>query len=232
MNEWLAAFLAIVLPAPEREAYERRTRLDVPFWSFLLGCAELAVAFFYNFENYFVSMREIASGNAMALGQQAIGGGSFDERLAYNWSGVINVLAWFIRPDVLFFFLVALVGVLRIAAFFGSREAIGEPLAYLALRLSQVLGRRGQEGRRRLELGPDRPDRLVPGGPGELLLLSARERADWQPGRAVEIGEIFYRIAGAELKAPDGETAKVFVYRLVELPANELIRGLVAYERR
>lgn len=231
MNEWLAAFLAIVLPAPERESYERRTRVDVPFWSFMLGCLELAAAFFYNIENYFVSMQQVAAGNAGLLGAK-MSGGSFDERLAYNWSGLINVLAWFIKPDVLFFFLVAVVGVLRIAAFWSSREAIGEPLVYVGLRLAQAADRGRQDGRRQLSLGPLRPDRFVPGAPGELLLLSARGRPDWQEGRAVEIGEVFYRIAGAELKAPDGETAKVFVYRLVELPPNELIRGLVAYERR
>jgi hypothetical protein len=124
------------------------------------------------------------------------------------------------------------VGVLRIAAFWSTREAIGEPLGYLALRLSQAIGRGRRAGRRRLSLGPARPDRFVPGAPGELLLLSARERPEWQEGRAVEIAEIFYRIAGSELKVPNGEIAKVYVYRLIELAPNEMIRRLVAYERR
>lgn len=232
MGPILATVPALLLPSPERERYERMSPLDVPFWSLLLGLAELFGAFSYLVDDYLVTMTAIAAGNAEFFGDAAIGGTSFDERLAYNWSGAFNVLLWYLQPHVMFAFLVAITGGARLVAFLVTREALGEPLAYPLVRLAQALNRRKQAEQLHLSLGRDQPDRFLAGEDGDRWLLSARVRADWQAGYSVELGGEIFQIAAVELKAPEGERGKVFFYHLRPQPQGQLIRRLVAYQPR
>jgi hypothetical protein len=228
----LATVPALLLPAPERERYERLSPLDVPFWSLLLGLAELFGSFAYLVGDYFRFMNAIVAGNVGLFGDKAIGGAGFDERLAYNWSGAFNVLQWYLQPHVLFFFLVAITGGARLVAWLATRESLGEPLVYVAMRIFQAFGRRQQATQLQMSLGSERPDRFLPGETGDRWLLSARARPDWQVGYSVDVeGEIF-QIAAIELKVPPGEKGKVFFYHLREQPQGQLIRRLVAYQPR
>lgn len=231
MGELIATFWALVLPLPERERYERKTYLDVPFWSFLLGWLQIFGAFFLLFEDYFVTMRSIMGETGEVMGGAA-NSANFDERLAYNWLGALNAVLWLLKPYTLFCFLVFATGVLRIASFISSRDSLGEPLFTLGLRISQRMKARRAEGDLQASLGPERPDRLLPGEAGEKILLSARQRVDWQNTVSVDFeGEIFQIVSG-ELKCPEGENKMVWVYHLREQPEGQLIRRLVRYEPR
>ena len=221
--------LAMILPAPERLDHERRSLLDVPFWSMLLGWAQLAGAFVYLVNNYLFTLRSIGSVNAAVF---AAAPNDFEHRLAYNWSGAFNAVLWLVQPTTLFGFLVAGTGLLRLVAFASGRESLGEPLVYLGLRIGQLFRRKKAEKSLAMSLGRERPDRFLPGENGHRFLLSARQRPDWQVGLSVDFGDELLQIVGVELKVPEGETGKVWFYELREQPANELIRRMVAYDPR
>ena len=231
MRELLSTFLALVLPLPERQRYEREVSADIPFWSLLLGLLEIFAAFFVLVDDYFATMTNIMAQTGAVMGDAA-NSANFDERLAFHWLGALNAVLWFFQPFTLFFFLVFATGVLRIASFISSRDALGEPLAVLVLRLSQAIGNRYAETKVQVSLGPERPDRFLPGEAGDRILLSARERFDWQAGFSVDLdGEIFQIVSGG-LNCPEGEDKKVWIYHLRRQPEGQLIRRLLPYEPR
>lgn len=236
MQELVATVLALVLPSPERERQERRTRFDVPFWSLLLGILQLVGAFVYLSDDYLATLPKLATmtfgDGSGEMAAKAVGAGSRDERIAYNLSGALTVWAWWLQPHVLLGVMVALTGGARLIGFAVTRQVVGEPWAYLLVRLGQALRRRQDEGAHRLSLGPVRPDRFLSGEGGEQWLLSARPRLDWQVGHSVEIGGEIFQIAAAELRKPAGESGNVHHYLLRPQPLGQMIRRMVAYEPR
>lgn len=236
MREFVATLLALVLPSPEREKYERETPLDVPFWSLLLGFAMIASCAVYLVDDYFKTLPLLGEmtfgegdGKAAAL---AVGGGTTDQRIAYNLSGALTVITWWLQPHVILGFLVAIAGGARVVAYLAARQSLGDPWVYVAVRLGQALQRKNEAQRLEQSLGPLRPDRFLPAEGKDQWLLSARSRPDWQVGFSVDLAGEIYRIAAIELKPPAGERGNVYHYHLREQPEGQMIRRLVAYQPR
>lgn len=223
--------LAALLPASERDGLIRRHGAEPFVMSFLLGLVELFAGGRLLLSNALSSYQEMAS----AIGTHVVEHidprqlNSFEAKLAITESGTVIWLTWAIRPATWLLASVPLVGLARLAAFGISRDAVGEPLVWLALRLTQALRRplRALEIRRRF--GPLRPDRMLRDRGGGLVVLSCRPKPDWNELVTVEVGERFYRLHRVEERRDRSWWAHA--YLLNEADPNDVIRGLIRYER-
>jgi hypothetical protein len=212
-----------LLPSPEREEFARRHGHDAPSWSFGLGfvMGGFGVALF------------VVGGLAFMRGSASI----LSWGMLENWqpglttneiraTGVIGWLAWFICPLSWPPAYLAMNGLVRVATFAITREAVGEPLVLAALRLFQALKHRRSQRLREEELGPVRPDRVVLEG-GDLVVLASREKRGWEKEATVEVRGRYYRLVAAEECLDRGR--KAISYRLREAAAGNVIRRLVHY---
>lgn len=222
---------ALFLPEPERAPLLRRTRMDVPRASYVLGLIEFFAAGLYLVHDYMRFAVAFVQQQTAAVVQSAPQTfDTFGGRLAFNWSGSIAWVAWLFRPTVWLLVGVVAVGGVRMVAFLVDREVVAEPWVWAPLRLVQALRRVVVRQARRLAFGPLRPDRRIekPGG-GELVILTCRERPGWNELITIEVDERFYRLVGVEERR-DGPY-RCYAYRLRERPDDaEVFRGLVRYE--
>jgi hypothetical protein len=213
-----------MLPAPERDDLARRYYLDAARWSFVIGLMQLFAG----------TTAFMVLGIAFMRGGFSIGAGLLLE----NWTpglttthmrgmGLINWLAWLLNPVSWVLGYVAGVGLLRVAAFVITREAVGEPLILGCMRLVQVTHAWRIRKRFETSLGPPRPDRWVRAAEKELVLLTCREKPDWTDTVTIEHEERYYKCVGVETRR-DGEWS-VMAYRLREEPPGAIIRRLVIY---
>jgi hypothetical protein len=136
-------------------------------------------------------------------------------------------LAWLTEPFTWFLASVAVTGVARLVAFGVSRDVIGEPFVWLAVRIGQAAGRLLRGSRDKLRFGPERPDRVIREPGGDLVILSYEPKPDWNERVTIEVDERFYRLRRVEERL-DG-TWWAYAYLLREAPDNEIIRALIRY---
>lgn len=229
---WIIQILLVVsgglgsalLPSPERERFARERGYDPPRWSFAIGLLELVLGtglFVYGGLAFLM----VATGEqGMLLLENWWPGMSTND---FRGLGILNWIAWFFNPLSWPFAYLALVGLTRCVAFGITREAVGEPLVWAALRLRQSVKRR--RDRRKLEerLGPLRRDRIVTDREFDLVVLSCREKPGWTETVTIEIDERYYRVAGVEMRE-DGAW-QVVAYLLRECHPGSVIRRLVQY---
>ena len=227
MHDLFLGLFAALLPDPERSDFARRQGVDPAGASGLLGLAELFGGAALAFSNGLAHMRVIADRNAEHL-LENVDPNQFDAsaRQAYFQSGPMLVIDWLAQPWTWLLILIPAVGLFRLVAYWGTRDAIGEPLVWAGLRVVQLAGRRLGKSRDLLRFGPERPDRIVPGPGNGLTVLSSRPK-DWSPLVTIEIREKFYRLQKTEERL-DGQWW-VYAYELGEFPENEIIRALVRY---
>lgn len=220
--------IAAVVPARERFDLERRGA-EPHGWSLLLGFVELTLGVLLlvsSAQSYIQPRAEAVALHAVEL-LEAGKVDSSEEVFGALMSGSVIWLAWALRPATWFLVSVAATGVARLVAFGVSRDVVGEPLVWLALRVSQTAGRLTGSSRDLLRFGPERPDRIVHEPGSDLIVLSARPKPDWNERVTIEIGERFYRLHKIEERM-DG-TWWSYAYLLREAPPNEIIRALVRY---
>jgi hypothetical protein len=213
-----------MLPAPERDELARRYYLDAAGWSFVIGLVQLFAG----------TTAFMVLGIAFMRGGFSIGAGMLLE----NWTpalttthmrgmGLISWLAWLLNPVSWVLGYVAGIGLVRVAAFVITREAVGEPLIHGGMRLVQVTRARSKRKRFEASLGPPRPDRWIRVAEKELVLLTCREKPAWTDTVIIEHEERYYKCVGVETRR-DGEWS-VMAYRLREKPPGAIIRRLVVY---
>jgi hypothetical protein len=142
---------------------------------------------------------------------------------------MLNWFAWMILPVSWPFTYLAVVGLARCAAFAITREAVGEPLVWAAVRIGQAAGARFETRRRESRLGPLRPDRVLSGQGPEVFVLSCREKPEWTAASIIEIEGRFYRLLSAEERLDGAWSSVVYRLRETEIGAG-VIRKLVRYE--
>ena len=228
MRDLFLGLFAALLPDPERSDFARRQGVDPAGWSALLGLAELFGGVALAFSNGLAHMQAIADRNAELL-IEGVDPNQFDTsaRQAYFLSGPTLVLDWLAEPWTWLLILIPAVGLFRLFAYWGTRDAIGEPLVWVGLRAAQLVGRRLGKSRDLLRYGPERPDRIVSGPGNGLTILSSRPK-DWSPLVTIEVREKFYRLKKTEERL-DGQWW-VYAYELGEHPENEIIRSLIRYK--
>lgn len=223
--------LAALLPASERDGLIRRHGADPFVCSFLLGLLEFFLGGKALLSNALSSYQELTSAIATHVVEHLDPRqlNSFEAKLAVTESGAVVWLTWAVRPATWLLASVPLVGIVRLVAFGVSRDAVGEPLVWLALRMAQAMRRLRRPLRTRLRFGPLRPDRVLRDSECDMAVLSCRPKPDWNELVTVEIGERFYRLQRVEERR-DGSW-RAHAYLLDEADPNEVIRGLVRYER-
>ncbi|MCP4656530.1 MAG: hypothetical protein GY856_14050 [bacterium] len=224
----MIGILALIMPDPERTELARRSRLDVPFWSFCIGVVEFlgfVLFLFHDGQQYIESA--VVESTRMFVEEKGLGT-SFAETLALFWSGAFAWLMWMTRPYTWFLGSFVVAGIGRMVAFGLSREAMGEPVVWASLRIFQVAGRLLRGSSRKLQFGPPRPDRWLREPGSDLVLLTCRELPDWNEYVTIEVKEQFYRLNRVEERL-DGAW-KAYAYLLREEDPNEIIRALVRYE--
>jgi hypothetical protein len=217
-------FLLALLPSPERDRLARRTGLDAPLCSFLFGLVEGGVGLTLYLWAGVAFMRASSMGVSMFL-------------LENWWPGLTNThmaggavvswLVWLIHPISWPFAYLALVGLVRLCAFAITREAVGEPLLLLALRIVQSLSRQRRERRELREMGPQRPDRVRRSGKG-WEIVSCRPKPGWDEIATVEIAGSYYSIADIRRRR-DGAWVSL-VYRLQPAHEQTIVRRLLRFE--
>jgi hypothetical protein len=222
---WVQGLGGALLPSPERERFARPRELDVARSSFALGVVQgFAGVGLFLFGGLAV-MRPATTEGGMVLLENWFPGLSTTH---FQGLALLNWLAWMVLPISWPFTYLAFVGLARCAAFAVTREAIGEPLVWAALRAGQAVGARFAARRRVSRLGPLRPDRVLCGRGPDLFVVSCREKPEWTAASTIEIGGRFYRLIGAE-ERPDGAWTSV-IYRLREAEIGAgVIRRLVRY---
>lgn len=221
----LLDLLAALLPAAEREALVRRGAEPL-LWSVLLGLAELFLGTSLLISDaiaWFQPLSDTVAGQIMEMDPRALAG-----RPEVGHVGAVIWLSWMLRPFTWLLASVGLVGMARLVAFGVSREVVGEPLVWAAVRITQAAGRTLSGSRDLLRFGPERPDRVIHEPGGDLVVLSCRPKPDWNERVTIEIDERFYRLRRVE-ERQDG-TWWAYAHLLRESPDNEIIRALIRYD--
>ena len=222
--------LAALLPAREREELIRRRDADPYLWSFGLGLIEFFVGGYAVGKNALAysqaASSKIATYVMEKMDPHALN--DFRNRLAITESGSVIWLTWLLRPITWLLISIPLVGIARMIAFGASRDAVGEPIVWMILRVAGGVRRLLDRHSFRHRFGPVRPDRLVREPGCDLVVLSCREKPDWNELVTIEIGERFFRRLRVEERPDRGWWA--YAYLLVEAEPNEVFRGLIRYE--
>jgi hypothetical protein len=224
----LAGVLSALLPAEPRERLVRRFAVDPPFWSAILGVVEAFGGALWLVDDYLRRVRGLVDQGVDA----ALAAGFEEHRVdpaAVMWSGSFAWLRWLTSPLTLLLVLAVFTGGVRLLSFALNREAVGEPLLWLAWRLWRSGVRRpALATRHALRFGPARPDRVLPTDDGGLLVLTCEPRPEWNELVTIQVGERFFRLA--EVGERREGSWLWHSYRLREEDPTAVIRALVAYE--
>jgi hypothetical protein len=221
----LLGLWAALLPASEREPLLERLDVHVPTVgaSWALAAAQLSLIPVWALLGVSYA-RDVTGVQAETILAQERPPSFTETMLA---SVALGPLAFVFSPQGLLLEYVILTGVVRVAGLVASDRPTGDPLVTLLAWLRRLA--RGEVGRqRRLRaLGPLRPDRIVQHGTG-LLVLSSRDKPDWDERVTIEHRGAFYRLVRREDR-PHGRWVDV-AYELRRQEPGELIRTLIALE--
>jgi hypothetical protein len=219
--------VAALVPAAERERLIRRGAEPAGL-SLLVGLGELFLGTRFllgNALDSFQGMSNAMADRVMELDPRVLN--SFDAKLAITGGGPMVWIYWALHPMTWLLASIPLVGLARLTAVAVSRDVVGEPLVWAALRTGQGLAGLGRTFSRRRRFGPARPDRLLRQG-ADLVVLSARPKPDWNERVTLSIGDRFYRLQRVDERPDRGWHA--WAYQLREADPNEVFRGLIRYE--
>jgi len=217
--------LVALLPSPERDRYARDRGVDAPRWSFALGLVQMAVGTFVWFRGALAFIGAAADDQVWVLLENWWPGLSSTH---LQGVGLVNWFAWCLHPVSWPFAYLGLTGLLRCAAFGIGREAVGEPVVWAGMRLTQAFARRRRARTREAELGPARPDRILERASGGVVVLTCREKPDWNELVTIEIGDRHFRLDGVE-EVRDGSRLTI-AYALRPEDPHAVIRRLVRYD--
>jgi hypothetical protein len=226
----LLDLLAALLPARERDELIRRRGVDPYPWSFMLGLGEFLVGGYAVGSNALAYSRAASSAMATYVMEKMDPHLLNDagNRFAIVGSGPLIWLTWAMRPITWLLISIPLVGIARMIAFGVSRDAVGEPLVWMALRGADGVRHLSSRLAFRRRFGPVRPDRLLREPGCDLVVLSSRAKPDWNERVTIEIGDRFFRLLRSEERRDRDWWA--YAYFLTEADPNEIIRGLIRYE--
>jgi hypothetical protein len=228
--ELLAGPLSAVVPEPVRRDLVSRYGVDPAGWSCLIGVVELFGGGLWLLDDFLVRIRGLVDANAtVAVAAAERGRLSSEQALAVSWSGSLAWLEWLLSPLTLLVGSLVLTGIVRLVAFAITREAVAEPLAWLGWRAWRAFA--VAPAQKALELqrfGPARPDRVLAQENGELIVLTARPRPEWNELIAIEVEDRFFRLV--EVSERQEGRFRWYAHHLEELPPGAVLRGLVRYE--
>lgn len=219
-----------VLPEPQRSDVERRFGGDPALTSFVLGVVEFLAGTRWLYES---AMRELgAMADQIATGYLAVAERrtpDASETLGFTWGGMMLWVFWLLHPLTWLLISIPLVGLLRVAAFLTTRQAVAEPIAWLLVRLVTFGAARVERAQELAQFGAaDEPDVVEAGEGGELFVFTPRRRPEWIEAATIEVAERYYRPVHVEPVERGGR--KRYRYRLAPAGEHDVIRRLVRYE--
>jgi hypothetical protein len=218
-------FCAALLPASEREALVARLDVAVPVLPASWTLATVQLSLIPAWALLGVSYgREVAGTQAEAI-LAAWDPPSFVETMLA--SVALGPLAFLFSAQGLVLEYVIVTGLVRAAGLVASGHATGDPLLTLLAWLRRQAATEIRRRRRLWRLGPWRPDRILPDGAG-LLVLSSRDKPDWNERVTIEHNGAFYRLARREDRPQEGGVDVAYVLR-PQRPG-EIIRSLIRLE--
>ena len=221
----LLGFWSALLPGTERERLQARLAYDVPTVpaSWALAAVQLALIPVWALVGlgYANSVAGIQAEAILATEVPPL----FIE--AMLGSVGLGLLAYLISPPGLVLEYAIITGAVRVAGLVASGRPTGDPLVTLLAWLKRLAGAEIRQQRRLRALGPLRPDKVLPDGRG-LLVLSSRDKPDWNERVTIEYEGAFYRLVRQEDR-PHERWIDV-AYLLRRQKPGELIRSLVKLE--
>jgi hypothetical protein len=226
----LGSIVGAVLPEPQRSAIERRFGGDAALASFLFGLVQFPLGVKWLFESGMSALQamadEIATAYVAEANQRTVGA---EETLGLTWGGALLWIFWLMRPTTWLLISIPLVGLLRVAAFLSTRQAVAEPIGWALVRLLTYGAERAARARERAAFGgAGEEDEVEEGSGGELYVYTPRQREAWIDAATIEVAERYYRPRLLEPVERAGRRR----YRYLLTPAGEhdVIRRFVRYE--
>ena len=221
----LLGLWSALLPASEREPLRGRLDYDVPTEaaSWALAGAQLSLIPVWAIIglSYAREVVGVQASSILATSRPP----TFTEAMLASIA--LGPLAFLVSPVGLLLEYVILTGVVRLAGLVASDRATGDPLITLLAWLRRVAIAEIQRRRRLRVLGAWRPDRIVQVDEG-LVVLSSRDKPDWNERVTIEYRGAFYRLVRREDRPYDGCVDVAHVLRRQQ--PGELIRRLVTLE--
>lgn len=221
----LLGLWSALLPASERERLQARLAYDVPTVpaSWALATVQLALIPVW-------ALVGLAYANSVVGTQaEAILATEVPPLFIETMLGSVGLglLAYLASPPGLVLEYVIITGAVRVAGLVASGRPTGDPLITLLAWLKRLAGAEIRQQRRLRALGPLRPDEVLPDSRG-LLVLSSRDKPDWNERVTIEHGGNFYRLVRREDRPHDRWIDVAYVLRRQQ--PGELIRTLVKLE--
>jgi hypothetical protein len=223
-----ASLLGALLPDPERDAVTRRHGGDPARASGLLGAIQFVVGVDLLHDSAMAYFRaitdEVADAFLHVASRRSLGA---EEAIGFTWSGAVTWFYWLLQPTTWLLISSPAVGLLRAAAYLSTRQAIGEPAVWAAVRLLQLAQRALGITSERAEFGCATQADEVEADGDDLLVYTPRLRPDWIAAATLEVAGRFYRIAAQDrAQRPAGSRYR---YRLTPAGEHDVIRRLVRY---
>jgi hypothetical protein len=136
----------------------------------------------------------------------------------------LGPLSFLVTPQGLLLEYLIVTGVVRLAGLVAADRPTGDAIVTLLAALFRFSREEIQRRRRLRTLGPWRPDRVIKDGSG-LLVLSSRDKPDWNRRVTIEYEGALYHLVHHEDRPRERETDVAYVLRPHR--AGELVRCLV-----
>jgi hypothetical protein len=223
----LLGLWSALLPASEREPLRERLDLPVPTVgaSWVLAAVQLSLIPVWALLGVSYA-RDVTGVQAETILAQERPPSFTETMLA---SVALGPFAFVFSPQGLLLEYVIVTGIIRVAGLVAADRPTGDPLVTLLAWLRRLARGEVHRQRRLRALGPLRPDRILQQGAG-LVVLSSRDKPDWNERVTIEHRGAFYRLVRREDR-PHGRWVDV-AYELRRQEPGELIRTLVRLDDR
>jgi hypothetical protein len=225
----LHGLLSALLPEDLRRDALRHHGVAPAWWSFLVGIVEAFGGGLLLVDGYLRRLPPIVDAEAARFVTYAEHhAATHDQAQALTWSGAGAWLVWLLSPWTLLLVAAFLTGLTRLVAFATTREAIAEPAVWIGWQLWKAARRPVRVARHSARFGPPRADLVLAQPGGDLLVLTAAPRPEWNDLIAIEVGDRFYRLIDVGERLERGRRWHAHLLR--ELDGGAVLRGLVRYE--
>ncbi len=217
-------FVAALVPSPQNSRLGKAWEVDVGPFSMALGMVEAVVGGLgFLFGGIAAMTGDIKMLNMFLLSNWFPGMSTTH----FQGAGLIALFFWVTNPIALFLAFQGMTGIVRIFTFVTTRNAVGEPIVWLVMRIVAAIRGRIVKTSRKKDLGPLRRDRLVYGKEADLVIFACRERHDWNDAMTLAMGDRFFHLLDVEDRVEGA--FHVLAYSFTELDDREVIRRPVKY---
>jgi hypothetical protein len=156
---------------------------------------------------------------------------TFEEKLAFNWSGALNFVGFLFTPTAWVALYLILEGIVRWFGFWVSDEVPGSLPAYLIVPLVDRIRRKRSWRRREQAFGDEVVDQVrwnPEKNEGWILEVISAHDKPWRQVETIRLGEDLYELVEACELTTGGHLR--IRYRLAPWPTGKVVRSIVYYD--